>query len=134
MPDYPYPYAMNPTRPIGPGGARLRLFRRRPRPEEEPGFETAPAEADLARWRELLAGSVAELNESFQASQAPFRCALEEDEAGVSLRLFRLAEDGSVSAPEGLPEEIEEHLELAELPRWLARLRSRLGIVVDERA
>jgi hypothetical protein len=134
VPDYPYAYGVNPVHPIGPRGARLRFFRRRAG-EEEQTAPASPAGVDeMARWRELLSGSVAELNASLERSGAPFRCALEEDDTGLSLRVFHLAEDGSAPPLDPLAEEVEEHLDPADLPRWLERLRSRLGIVVDERA
>ncbi len=132
MPDYPFTYAAAPPHPVAPGGTRVRLFRRRARPGEEAPRE-GPGEEEPSGWRALLTAAVAELNEAFAKGAAPFSCVLEEDRRGLSLRILHLSEDGSPVAPQGPVEEIEEFLDPAELPRWLARLRSHLGILVDDR-
>ncbi len=134
MPDYPYIYAANSPLRVTPGGTRTRFFRRRhpaEGEEETPGPERS---AEEARWFELLSAAVAELNEALQRSRAPFACTFEEDERGLSLRVFHLAEDGSPVSSGESPEEIDVSLDPADLPVWLARLRSHLGVVVDERA
>jgi hypothetical protein len=132
VPDYPYVYSSNPARPSTPGGTRHRFFRRGP-PSEEEGATREEAERERLRWLELLSVAVAELNETFQKAAAPFSCRIEEDGAGLSLRIYPLAEDGATKAFSEF-EEREEYLDPAEFPKWLDRLRSMLGIVIDERA
>jgi hypothetical protein len=79
-------------------------------------------------WRVLLAQAVDEFNASLHASGSAFACALEEDEAGFVLQFRRTAEGGED------PEIEEELLDPTEFPKWLARLRSRLGILMDQSA
>lgn len=131
MPDYPYVYGSSETRPISPGGTRIRLLRRRG--GQRQGGETgANPEEEKERgehaWRALLEHAVEDLNASLRASGAPFACALEEDEAGFILRVRREGEPGEATEIE------EEVLAPAELPKWLSRIRSRLGILVDQSA
>lgn len=127
MPDYPYVYGQAPPRPVGPGGTRLRVFRRRP-PRE--GEAQVPAQAEEeAPWAALLESAVAELNASFLRSQAPWSCRLEEDQAGLLLRVIH---KDAAEGPDSMPEEVDEVMEPADLPAWLARLRARLGLLIDE--
>ncbi len=125
MADAPYVYAPSALRPVAPGGTRLRVPRRRNPKEQPPGDEgEAGSEAE---WGELLEASVDELNRAFEGAGAPFRCHLEVDEGGLSLVVRRT--DGDPG--EG---EVEEALSPADFPQWLGRLRSRLGLLVDQRA
>lgn len=127
MPEFPYVYGTDPALPVGPGGTRLRVLRRRPRDETRDG-DRGPEQDGGGRedaWRELLEQAVAELNRSFESARVPFVCTLDEDPAGFSLHVRR------TDAAAGGTEEVEELLEPAELPRWLARLRIRLGLLVD---
>lgn len=128
MPDYPYVDPSPPLPPVGPGGTRVRLFRRQE--HEEPDQERSPQEeeANHAAWEELLKDAVGELNASFQRDGVPFTCVLEEEDQGFSLSVVREGDGGAARAVE------EEFLAPAELPRWLARLRLRLGLLVDETA
>jgi hypothetical protein len=135
MPDYPYVYDSRAPRPIGLGGTRLRVFRRRPPAEgTEHEENSGSAEESDARWRQLLGQAVEELNESFGHSGVPFLCSLDEDEGGFSLKISRIPGPGETAGAEDAPEGVEEAVEPADLPRWLARLRARLGILVDEKA
>ncbi len=128
MPDYPYVDPSPALPPVGPGGTQMRLFRRRER--EEPGRERSPQEeeANDAAWEGLLEDAVGELNAAFRRDGVPFTCVLEEDDRGFSLSILR---EGDGSAPREVE---EEFLDPTELPRWLARLRLRLGLLVDETA
>lgn len=128
MPDYPYVYPDSPLRPVQPWATRLRVFRRRPGAGGQPEEPTGSSEAGT--WETLLREAVEELNEAFQQGGSPFTCALEDDEAGLVLRL-RHAAGHQAQEP---PEEVEEVLEPADLPAWLGRLRARLGLLVDETA
>ena len=131
MPEYPYVHGSTEALPISPGGTRIRLLRRR-RGEREGGEAEANPEGQKdrgeQRWRALLGQAVEDLNASLRASGAAFACALEEDEAGFILRFRRAGEPGEAQEIE------EEILDPAELPRWLARIRSHLGILVDQSA
>jgi hypothetical protein len=106
----------------------VRLFRRRE--GEEPDDRRSPQEeeANDAAWEQLLEDAVAELNASFREDGVPFTCVLEEDEQGLSLSILR---DGDGTPPREVEEAV---LAPAELPSWLARLRLRLGLLVDETA
>ena len=129
MPDYPYVYATPAPRPVEPGGTRIRLFRRRPRQEEEEGGEERrEAEERLARWREVLTQAVDELNRAMEEAGLPHRVRLVEDAEGFLLHVSTGA-DGPHPALE-----TDELLDPADLPRWIARLRARLGLLVDETA
>lgn len=132
MPDYPHIYGTPGPRPIAAGGTRVRMARRRTPSqsgEDRSGAEEGGGrDREAATWRELLQEAVADLNASFQRSGAPFACALEEDAQGYSLVVKRVG-DGDTGEP--IEEEI---LEPSELPQWLARIRTRLGILVDEKA
>ncbi len=132
MPDYPYVYGEGPVRPIGPGGTTRRVFRKRATAQGGAPVEERYEEGQDLAWRRLLEEAVEELNASFSRSQAPFACFLEEDGAGFALRVRRLDVEGGASDEEG--ETIEDFLDPAELPQWLARLRAHLGILVDEKA
>lgn len=125
MPDSPYVYATGAARPVEPGGTRVRVLRRR-KPEDEPDEEPREPGAE-DRWRELLATAVDELNEAFREGGAAFRCTLEEDESGLCLHVHRTGGQGPG------PSDVEEVLDPADLPRWLARLRTRLGLLVDQK-
>ncbi len=129
MPDYPYVYASPAPRPVEPGGTRIRVFRRRPRKGEE-GAEEERREAEerLARWREALTRAVDELNRAMEEAGLPHRVRLVEDSEGFLLHVSTGAEGAQP------PLEAEELLDPADLPRWLARLRARLGLLVDETA
>jgi hypothetical protein len=133
VPDYPYVYAEGPVRPIQPGATRLRVFRRGPRREGEPESPITAAGSTRddrdTRWRRLLEAAVGELNATLRKAGAPYVCHLEEDEAGFLLKVIH--RDGE-PLEEG-PDEVDEVLEPEELPAMLARLRTRLGILVDER-
>lgn len=128
MPDHPYVEPSPPLPPVEPGGTQVRLSRRRER--REPSQEQGPQDeaANDSAWEELLQAAVAELNAAFRDGGVPFRCELEEDAQGFSLSIRRQG-DGS---PPGDVEEVV--LSPAELPRWLARLRLRMGLLVDETA
>ena len=130
MPDYPYVYGTGALRPVAPGGTRIRLFRRRQ--EETEGDKNEPPHGeqgqDQSGWAEMLREAVEELNASLLRAGAPFRCSLEEDEGGL---VFQVRREGGQPGP---PEVEEEILDPAELPRWLARIRSRLGVLIDEKA
>jgi hypothetical protein len=130
MPDYPYVYTSDPLRQVAPGGTRVRFLRRRPRKGEEEESGTSP-EGGKDRgdpgWRSLLETAVQELNDSFRDAKVPFSCTLEEDEDGFTLQVRPWGDGGD-------PGVEEELLEPADLPQWLARLRSRLGILVDRTA
>ena len=134
MPDYPYVYDTNATRPVEYGGARLRVFRRRGREDEggEPDDHSSHGDYE-SKWREMLRQAVDDLNDAFRRSGAAFLCALDEDESGFCLRVFRLGAGGpgSDAMAEGVDEEV---VNPEELPLWLSRLRSRLGLLVDETA
>jgi hypothetical protein len=119
------------AQPVAPGGTRVRFFRRRRREGEgeEAGREGENRdERDEAKWRALLEEAVEELNTAFRDAGVPTSCALEEDEHGLCLHVRR---HGSGGASEELEEEV---LDPADLPKWLARIRTRLGLLVDERA
>ncbi len=131
MPDYPYVYAppgTPPPRPVEPGGTRIRVFRRRRGPaEEETGAGGEDAEERLRRWREALQEAVEELNAELAAAGLPHRVRLGEDREGFWLHV--------TGFPPGAPPlRVDELLDPADLPRWLARLRTRLGLLVDETA
>lgn len=128
MPDSPYVYGTQAPRAVEPGGSRLRVFRRRA-PARGEASEEARGSGDEAGWRALLAEAVAELDDAFERAGTPWRCRLEEDEEGFVLRVSRPSAD---QAP-GPADEVEEVLDPADLPAWLARLRARLGLLVDER-
>ena len=129
MPDYPYVDPSPAPLPVGPGGTRVRLFRRR-EPEEEPEEERSHRDkaANDAAWEELMESAVDELNTSFEQAGVPFTCTLGEDQHSMWLTVNRQNEDGGGESVE------EEVLEPADLPRWLSRLRLRLGLLVDETA
>ncbi|GAB4278815.1 MAG: hypothetical protein Kow0092_34630 [Deferrisomatales bacterium] len=130
MPDYPYVYGAGAPQAVASGGGtRVRVFRRRRRePEqqdtgEDTGTDRGGDGADS--WREALARAVDDLNESLRRSGAALRCSLEEDAGGLTLVIL---EEGR----EGPPVEIEEELlHPEELPQWLQRLRTRLGLIFD---
>ena len=130
MADYPYVYGSVGPRPVEQGGTRVRVFRRRrgesseEKASEEGGREAGGEEA----WRSLLEEAVEELNRSFEQAGVPFTCLLDEDEEGLFLHVRREGEDGSEQDVE------EELLDPADLPQWLGRLRTRLGILLDEKA
>lgn len=128
MPDYPYVYPDAPLRAVEPESARLRLPRRRARRPEE-AADPASVEGSEAEWRSLLEEAAGELNASFRVAGAPWHCHIEEDDDGFLLKVMRQGADSSA----GDAEEIDEALEPADLPAWLARLRLRLGLLVDER-
>ena len=131
MPDYPYVDPSPALRPVGPGGTRVRLLRRREReaaPEDERGHRDEAA--NDAAWEELLGSAVEELNVAFEQAGVPFTCTLGEDEHSMWLTVSRQS-SGHEGEPLALDEEV---LEPADLPRWLARLRLRLGLLVDETA
>ncbi len=128
MPDHPYVYASPAPRPVEPGGTRIRVFRRRPRQEEGGEEDRREAEERLARWREVLAQAVDELNRAMEEAGLPHRVRLVEDAEGFLLHVSTGA-DGPHPALEA-----EELLDPADLPRWLGRLRARLGLLVDETA
>jgi hypothetical protein len=129
--DYPYVYPEGPVRPVESGGTRLRVFRKRPQREGTENEQESSTDPHAAAWRELLEKAVAELNEGFQETGAPYACQLLEDDAGFLLRVARGAQEGEVP---GSSEKVEEILQPADLPAWLARLRAHLGILVDEKA
>ncbi len=131
MPDYPHVHGSLTVRPVGAGGTRIRLVRRRP--GEAEGEETGENSAERkdqrdSAWRALIEEAVRELDASLRAAGAPFTCGLEEDEDGLILQVRRHRREGVA------PEVEEEYLEPTDLPEWLARIRSRLGILVDETA
>ncbi len=130
MPDYPYIYQTGAPRPVEPGGTRLRFFRRRreetaQQQDQDAGKDDHPATEPP--WSEVLEQAVADLNAAFRQAGAPFTCSLEEDDAGYTLIVRAEGAAGST-------QEIEEVLEPSEFPRWLSRLRARLGVLVDETA
>lgn len=129
MPDYPYVDPSPAPLPVGPGGTRVRVFRRR-QPEEEEQEESSPRdeEANDAAWEELLGQAVEELNAAFRQARVPFTCTLEEDEHSICLCVRREGDGPTAHAVE------EEVLAPGDLPRWLLRLRLRLGLLVDETA
>ncbi|GAB6063019.1 hypothetical protein [Deferrisoma palaeochoriense] len=125
MPDYPYVYGTAAPRPVEPGGTRIRVFRRR---REEQGEEGGEEAADRwAAWEEALAEAVEELNRDLEAQGSGVRVHLAEEEGSLFLTLTGLP--GALPSP--LP---SAPLDPADLPRWFARLRSHLGLLVDETA
>lgn len=128
MPEYPYVYGADSTRPVAPGGTRLRIARRRPRREpEKEGQDPGKEGGEDSAWRELLEEAVAELNQAFRDRHVPFLCSLDEDPTGFCLHVRRTDAVGGEDAA-------EELIDPAELPQWLSRLRTRLGLLVDETA
>ncbi|MBI5015963.1 MAG: hypothetical protein HZB55_10785 [Deltaproteobacteria bacterium] len=127
MPDYPYVYPEGAVRPIQPGATRLRFFRRRPRSEGE--AEPHAAETPETAWGELLEAAIRDINAAFRQAGAPYTCVLEEDAAGFLLKVIH---ESGEPLRKGTAE-VDEVLEPADLPAWLARLRAHLGILVDER-
>ena len=140
MPDYPYIYDAKAAHPVGPGGTRLRVFRRRETAYEEEGGgeqrEDHESSSDReAAWRRLLNEAVEELNGSFRQSGVPFSCTLEEDDTGFCLRVFRQLHNQESEGAAAVAEEVEEEVvEPSQLPLWLTRIRSRLGLLLDEKA
>lgn len=131
MPEFPYVYGLGSPRGVEPGGRRIRFLRRRAGKggdSEDPAEKPEEHDAEEASWRVLLEDAVEQLNASFGRSAIPFLCVLEEDENGLSLRIRREGEDGSTETVD------EEILERSEFPRWLERIRSQLGLLVDETA
>lgn len=125
MPDYPYVYGTAAPRPVEPGGTRIRVFRRRRgEEEEERGEETADR---WAAWEAALAEAVEELNRHLEAAGSAVRAQLAEEEGSLFLTLSGL--------PGALPSALPAvPLDPADLPRWFGRLRSHLGLLVDETA
>jgi hypothetical protein len=107
----------------------VRLFRRR-EPEQEEG-ESPPRDeaANDEAWEDVLEEAVEEMNAALQRAGAPFTCNLEEDEHGFCLSVLRKGSGGE--AEYAIEEEV---LAPGDLPRWLLRLRLRLGLLVDETA
>jgi hypothetical protein len=128
MADPPFVYATAAPRPVEPGGTRVRVRRRRPRGEGDDAERGAEGSLEEDAWRALLVEAVADLNAAFQRAAVPFLCVLDEDEAGYTLHVRR---EGAGEAPAELE---EETLEPRDLPRWLARIRTGLGLLVDETA
>lgn len=130
MADPPFVHPAAGPRPIEPGGTRVRVLRRRPSREEgEENPEERGEGQEEDAWRALLLEAVDDLNASFRRASVPFLCELEEDEAGYTLHVRR---EGDA---EGVPTELEEEiLDPRDLPRWLARIRTGLGLLVDETA
>jgi len=130
MADPPFVYPAAGPRPVEPGGTRVRVLRRRPpreESEENPDERGEGQEEDA--WRALLLEAVEDLNASFRRASVPFFCELDEDEAGYTLHVRREGAGGEV------PSELEEEtLDPRDLPRWLARIRTGLGLLVDETA
>ncbi|WP_025322498.1 hypothetical protein [Deferrisoma camini] len=129
MPDYPYVYGTAGPRPVEPGGTRIRVFRRRPRRGEEEGGEQDrdSAEDRWAAWREALADAVEELNRALEAEGVATRFLLVEEEAGLGLEVTGLPPGANLPP---LPEALDPD----DLPAWFARLRTRLGLLLDRRA
>ena len=129
MPDYPYVYESTGPRPVAPGGTRVRVLRRRDQEAEGETEQEREGEGSTERsWRQLLENAVGELNDAFRRSGVPFHCLLEEDAQGLCLHVRREGDDG-------VAEEVEEEvLAPSELPHWLTRFRTRLGILIDETA
>lgn len=106
----------------------MRVFRRRRGPaQEETGAEGEDTEERLRRWREALQEAAQELNAELAAAGLPHRVQVGEDPEGFWLHV--------TGFPPGTPSlRVDEPLDPADLPRWLARLRTRLGLLVDETA
>lgn len=134
MPDYPYVYDTDAARPPGARSTRLRVSPRKRRQADDGALADDrgddPSRESEASWRLLLEQAVVDLNSSFRQAGIPFSCTLDEDRAGFCLRVLRLTGDHS----EETSSIEEEALTPADLGRWLIRLRSRLGILVDETA
>jgi hypothetical protein len=135
MPDYPYIHGTGGPQPVEPGSTRVRFFRRRRGGGEGEGDQErdeatrdSGEHKDESKWRTALEQAVEDLNSSFRDAGVPMVCALEEDEHGLCLHIRRHGSDGTSEAVE------EEVLDAADFPKWLARIRSRLGLLVDERA
>lgn len=137
MPDYPYIYDTDGARPPGGRSTLLRVFPRKRRKGDDGALADDrgddPSRESEASWRLLLEQAVVDLNSSFRQAGIPFSCTLEEDRAGFCLRVLRLTGEGSPGTS-SIEEVEEEALTPADLGRWLIRLRSRLGILVDETA
>ncbi len=129
MPDYPYVYGAAGPRPVEPGGTRIRVFRRRPRRGEEGGEQEdrGSAEDRWAAWREALAVAVEELNRALEAEGLATRFRLVEEEAGLGLEVTGLPPGANLPP-------LPEALDPGDLPAWFARLRTRLGLLLDRRA
>lgn len=129
MPDYPYVYQSTGPRPVASGGTRVRVLRRRDQETEgETEQEREEQSSPGGSWHQLLEKAVAELNDAFRHAGVPFNCLLEEDAQGFCLHVRREGDDG-------VAEEVEEEiLSPSDLPQWLRRFRTRLGILVDETA
>lgn len=128
MADYPSVFPEGPVFPVAPGGAQARIPRRRNRREEK----EPPRDSYEAVWRRLLEEAVADLNEEFHRTGAPYACLLLEDDTGFLLRVSHLdgasRQEGDPGIQTGVADEL---LEPADLPVWLARLRAGIGILVD---
>lgn len=125
MPDYPYVYAEGPARGVEPGGARVRVLRRRPRGEKP----TPEAPEEPEAWEALLREAVEELNGAFRRTGAPFTCTLRADDAGFLLHVRHVGEPRADPTEE---DAVDEVLAPSDLPAWLRRLQTRLGLLVDE--
>jgi len=127
MADPPLVYAAAGLRPVAPGGTRVRVLRRRPQ-QEGAGEDASGDNREEEAWRTLLVEAVEDLNASFLRAAVPFLCVLDEDEAGYTLHVRR-------QGPGAEPADVEEEtMEPQDLPRWLARIRTGLGLLVDETA